>query len=218
MKRLFLILSLFGLLGAPALRAEVLESNVTLTYRLHAGHTSKVQGNQQVESYSIVSFKTSDIIHQIGLKTENEFSPRARLIHKTVTYGSGANEYFYIIRDPILGDFNATQFFELVTDVMSEKSKQKSDGTGPLEFTGHATFNIRLQDISEGLYGAGPATIKTRRIPSRQFPGTLLDPTTRSYTTYGHYKLGPPGKISTHYGSGTIKHSAPKITQTPKQF
>jgi hypothetical protein len=208
------VTALLSLFLSPAFCAELVETNITLSFKLHVQQDPVSKSGSTTKKYTLVTLKNADIIRMIGVKQAKTFTKSARLLVQTRYDSLGYDGYDYIIRDAGV-DTIVTSYFQInnESDFQAEKSKfSDSTGLGSRTYLALGYLNVPLagtfQNVTEGLDLTGPMKITTKRVKSIQFPGKSVnfDAGTLTLTGLGKLLDGKSGLIS-----GTFKTSGAKI-------
>lgn len=223
MKRFLLTMGCLALFTTA--KAEYIESNITIQVKLSTALQVPPSGGFTLYNHSVTSFKTIDFINQVALHMQlDSYSPKARLIYRLVRTDTELKGYFFI-REKDRADYQLEEgmfsvlpapHLRLNTQAGVETGKRNSAGVGTVKYTIFADSLLKPSGSETFLKLTGQAIQTTRFIASKQYPGKILNSSVLSMTGVGSFDFDPGDPtIPNNYAYGTIKLSAPKITENP---
>lgn len=216
----------FGCLALfTAARAEYLESNVTIQAKLYSPVEVPDSGGFTIFDHTVTSFKTLDFINRVALlQSQPAYTSKARLIYRSLKTDTDFDAKF-LIREKGRNDYIlGTGMITLLpaphvredAEPRVEKGKTNSAGVGTVKYIlfTDATFKPNGTDTFLKLTGRTSQTVRT--IASKQYEGEILNISVISMAGAGSFDINPESPIIRNgYAEGTVKLSAPKITENP---
>lgn len=140
------IAAALAVLASP-LRADVVETNLTIALKFYANTTDAVpKGNFVSLNYRTGTIKNADIIDAINYALDEEYSLKSKIIRRDEFDDQGnliEENTAYLIRDKDLGDLDITDIISYVPLAQVAKFKYSTvNGTGTFDLITTSYFDI----------------------------------------------------------------------------
>jgi hypothetical protein len=199
-----------------ALKAEILESNLTFQLKVYIQLDYQENGDKGSQTYQITTYKTGDVAKKLAAMRGVTVSKNARIIQR-IRYRNGLTTTSWLVRDKGIQDTPVDFDKILLTDAQEVKKYKGSlsKNTSTSTSLSNGTYDV-TQVLDEKFSYSGSLTTTRRSIVSKEDSEVRLDLVSRSLNGHGIYskpKVG--GGFVEHYSTAIIKASVPKVLPSP---